>query len=181
MRKILIIGPPGSGKGTQAKLLEKYGIKQISTGDLIRASDDPKVIKYRRADYKEGKLLPDGLIFGLIKKEISGLPKKSAGYILDGAVRNLDQAKYVYENRLVNAVLYLNLDEKTATDRILAGNRGRTDDNTESIKKRFAEYKAKTEPELPYLKNHFNFYEIDAARTVDEVSKEVLKILGVKN
>ncbi len=180
MRKILIIGPPGSGKGTQAKLLGNYGIKQISTGDLIRASKDPKIVKYRNEDYNEGKLLPDDLIFGLIKDEISKLPKNSPGYILDGAVRTVPQAEYAHKNGLVKTVLYLNLNEKNATRRILSRGEGRSDDNTESVKKRFAEYKAKTEPELPYLKKNFDFYEVDASKTIEEVNKEVLKILKLK-
>lgn len=94
MRKLLFIGPPGSGKGTQAKFLKKYGFSIISTGELIRKSKNQKIKKYLEEDYAKGELLSDDLIFKLIKKEISLLPKSTKGYILDGAVRNLNQAIY---------------------------------------------------------------------------------------
>ncbi len=181
MKKILFLGPPGAGKGTQGKLLEKDGFKIIGTGDLIRKSHDPKIIKYRNIDYKKGKLLADKLIFNLIEREISKLPKKIKGYILDGAVRTLPQAKYAKTHKLVDEVFYFDVSQKIATKRILTGNRGRSDDNIISIKERFIEYKNKTIPILNYLKQSFEYHKIDAGKSIKEVNKKVIKILNFQD
>jgi len=99
MKKILIfIGPPGSGKGTQAKILaKKYGYKHISTGDLLRAlaNDQQADQKEKQAleEMKNGKLVPDWLIYSLAFKEIKKNLQNNVGVVLDGAVRSLDQAQ----------------------------------------------------------------------------------------
>jgi len=177
MTKILFIGPPGSGKGTQAELLKKYKFSHLSSGDLIRNSNDPIIVKYRDIEYSKGKLLSDGLLFNLVEKNI---PKKSSKYILDGFIRTLPQAEYAKRKDLVNLVFYFSVDEKTAIKRILSRNEGRADDNPSSIKKRFLEYREKTEPVLDYLRKNFEFYEIDGSKSIKEVHKELLKILGLK-
>ena len=177
MTKILFIGPPGSGKGTQAELLKKYKFSHLSSGDLIRNSNDPIIVKYRDIEYSKGKLLSDGLLFNLVEKNI---PKKSSKYILDGFIRTLPQAEYAKRKDLVNFVFYFSVDEKTAIKRILSRNEGRADDNPSSIKKRFLEYREKTEPVLDYLRKNFEFYELDGSKSIKEVHKELLKILGLK-
>ncbi|NCO18127.1 adenylate kinase [Candidatus Pacearchaeota archaeon CG09_land_8_20_14_0_10_30_9] len=177
MTKILFIGPPGSGKGTQAELLKKYKFSHLSSGDLIRNSNDPIIVKYRDIEYSKGKLLSDGLLFNLVEKNI---PKKSSKYILDGFIRTLPQAEYAKRKDLVNLVFYFSVDEKTAIKRILSRNEGRADDNPSSIKKRFLEYREKTEPVLDYLRKNFEFYELDGSKSIKEVHKELLKILGLK-
>ncbi|HIH52129.1 MAG TPA: nucleoside monophosphate kinase [Nanoarchaeota archaeon] len=177
MAKILFIGPPGSGKGTQAELLKKYKFSHLSSGDLIRNSNDPIIVKYRDLEYSKGKLLSDDLLFEIIEKNI---PKKSSKYILDGFIRTLPQAEYAKRKDLVNLVFYFSVDEKTAIKRILSRNDGRTDDNPSSIKKRFLEYREKTEPVLDYLRKNFEFYELDGSKSIKEVHKELLKILGLK-
>ncbi len=176
MKKILFFGPPGSGKGTQAELLKKYKFEHISSGDLIRNSTEPVIINYKKREYPQGKLLSDKLLFYLIEKS---LEKKYQKYILDGAIRTLPQAEYAKKKNLINFVFYFPLDEKTAIKRILKRNEGRTDDNLISIKKRFAEYKKKTKSALEYLRKNFEFYEIDASKRIEEIHKEVLKVLGI--
>jgi adenylate kinase len=177
MQKILIIGYPGAGKGTQAKLLEKYNLHQISTGEVIRNSKDPRIVHYRNKGYKNGELLSDDLIFEILKKEISNLPNSAKGYLLDGAVRTLPQAKYVKNHNLIEKVIYFELSKETATKRLLNRHEGRTDDNLKAIEHRFKEFKEKTAPILSYLKENFEFYEIDAEPTVEEIHQKVLKIL----
>lgn len=174
MKKILFIGPPGSGKGTQAEILTKKGFLHISSGDLIRKSTDPRIIKYREVDYKKGKLLTDKLLYELVEKNI---PKGDKKYVLDGVVRTISQAKHAKKMNWIDGVIYFFLDEKKATERILKRNEGRSDDNLISIKERFDEYRKKTEPVLEYLKKNFEFYEIDASKTIEEVNKNVEKIL----
>ncbi len=180
MQKILIIGYPGAGKGTQAELLEKYGLYQISTGDVIRASKDPRIVHYRNEGYKKGDLLSDDLIFEILKKEISSLPSSAKGYLLDGAVRTLPQAKYTKDHNLVEKVIYFHLSKETATKRLLNRHEGRTDDNPKTIEHRFEEFNEKTAPILSYLKENFEFYEIDAEPPVEEINAEVLRVLDLK-
>jgi adenylate kinase len=179
MQKILIIGYPGAGKGTQARLLEEFGLNQISTGDVIRTSMDPRIIKYRDEDYPKGELLSDKLIFEILRKEILNLPAESKGYLLDGAVRTLPQAEYVKSHQMVDKVIFFELSKETATKRILNRHEGRTDDTPQAIEHRFEEFKEKTKPILEYLKENFEFYTIDAEPTVEEIHAEVLKVLGL--
>jgi len=177
MKKILFMGYPGAGKGTQAKLLEKFGIYHISTGDVIRTSTDPRIIEYRNEGYKKGDLLSDDLLFEILKKSISDLPKNAKGYVLDGAVRDLTQANYIKDHNLVDTVIIFTLSKETATKRLLNRNEGRTDDNLEAINHRFVVYKEKTKPILEFLKENFEYYEVDAEGAVEEINKETLKVL----
>jgi adenylate kinase family enzyme len=179
MEKILIIGCPGAGKGTQAELLKKYGFYKISIGDIIRASKDPKIVRHRDEECKKGDLLSDYLIFEILKKEIFHLPKSAKGYLLDGAVRTLPQAKYVKNNSIVKKVIYLNLSKETAIKRLLNRNQGRIDDNLKIIKHRFEEFNKKTLPVLSYLKKNFEFYEINAELNIDEIHKELVSKLNL--
>lgn len=179
MKKILFIGMPGAGKGTQAKLLDEIGIHHISTGDVIRASQNPKIIKYRNEDYKKGALLSDSIIFEILKEEIEKLPKDCKGYILDGAVRTIKQAKHAKEQKLINQVIYLELSKKEAIERLLKRNEGRTDDTPETIEHRFKEYKEKTEPVLNYLKEHFIFNTVNAEPTIEEIQKNIQEVLKI--
>ncbi len=179
MNKILVVGYPGAGKGTQAKFLKEFELAHISTGDVIRTSINPKIIKYRDEDYSKGELLSDKLIFEIIRKEISNLPKDTKGYILDGAVRTLAQAKYAKYHQMVDKVIFFEISKETAIKRLLDRHEGRTDDTPKAIEHRFEEYKEKTKPILDYLKENFEFYTIDAEPTVQEIRLEVLKVLNL--
>lgn len=180
MKKILLIGPPGCGKGTQAKYLIDYNIYSISTGEAIRKSKNKEIKQYLKKDYIEGKLLPDDLIFKIINEEISLLPKNAKGYVLDGAVRTLSQAKYVKKHNLLDEVIYYKIKDKTSINRILNRNEGRPDDNFDSIKKRLDEYKTKTKPVLNYLRKNFRFYEISAENSATKINELTKKVLNLK-
>lgn len=130
MKKILIfIGPPGSGKGTQAKLLaQKYGFKHISTGDLLRAliTDNNAGEKQRQAleEMKAGKLVPDWLIYDLAFAAIKISLENNVGVVLDGAIRNLDQAQkyqdFFEQNNWADEVLTIEvaLSDEEALNRL---------------------------------------------------------------
>lgn len=171
------MGSPGAGKGTQAKLLEQFNIKHISTGDVIRASTDPEVVQYREEGYKRGDLLSDDIIFKILKQEVSSLNESAKGYVLDGAVRTLKQAEYAKSHDLIDTVIFFSLTKEQAAQRLLERNEGRSDDNPESIKHRFVEYEEKTKPVLDMLKNNFEFHKIDASPTIEEIHEEVVKKL----
>jgi adenylate kinase len=180
MKRILFMGMPGAGKGTQAELLKKKKIYHISTGDVIRKSRKKEIVYYRNHGYANGDLLSDELIFEIIQNQINKLPKDAKGYILDGAVRTLEQAKYVKEKGMVDEVIFYRLRRKTATKRLLARHEGRTDDNPKAIKHRFEEYKKKTRPVLKFLKKNFKFHRISSEPSVEEIFEATKKALKLK-
>ena len=173
------MGFSSSGKGTQAKLLEKYGFAHFSSGNLIRESKDLVIIKYREGgDYEKGILLSDELLFELLEKALQKSPEK---YILDGFIRNVTQAQYAKRNELVDLVFYFKVNKETATKRMLKRGMGRTDDTLEAIEGKFNEFKKKTEPTLKYLRKNFEFYEINADLPIKKIHNEVLKVLKLSN
>lgn len=181
LRKILFIGMPGSGKGTQAKLLVPYNFKQISTGDLIREAwerEDPLVMAYK-IYIEEGGFLPDKEIFELIDREIR-LLEGAEGYILDGAIRNTTQAETALQRNLIGEVLFFDLSEEEAIKRM--GKRfkieGRKDDSPEVVTRRLEKYKKETEPVIDYLReNNISVHTINAHPSIKEIHREILKIL----
>jgi adenylate kinase len=177
MNKILFLGMPGAGKGTQAELLIEKGFVHISTGEVIRKAlkNNDKILEPYKEFIAQGGLIPDKIIFELIEKEVEGKEK----YVLDGAVRTLPQAEFVKEKKLIEGVLFFTLNEETAEKRLLERNEGREDDNKETIHRRFKEYENKTKPILDFLIENFEFHEIDANPTIEEINKKVLEILKI--
>ena len=182
---LIILGAPGSGKGTLSKQLQdKYGIYHISTGDLIRKSDDPELKKI----IDGGNLLPDDMMIRLLRKELKKIDV-AKGLIFDGFHRTIKQAKRL-DSMLgkmglgLNHAIFLDLDEETAKDRIRerAKKEDRKDDTSdEIINKRFDEYHEKTFPLLDFYKRSRKLVKIDAAAGREGVLKSVAKKLGLKN
>jgi adenylate kinase len=182
---LIILGAPGSGKGTLSKQLQdKYGIYHISTGDLIRKSDDPELKKI----IDGGNLLPDEMMIKLLRKELKKIDV-AKGIIFDGFPRTIKQAKRL-DSMLgkmglgLNHAIFLDLDEETAKDRIRerAKKEDRKDDTSdEIINKRFDEYHEKTFPLLDFYKRSRKLVKIDAAEGKEGVLKAVAKKLGLKN
>ena len=182
---LIILGAPGSGKGTLSKQLhDKYGIYHISTGDLIRKSDDPELKKI----IDGGNLLPDDMMIRLLRKELKKIDV-AKGIIFDGFPRTIKQAKRL-DSMLgkmglgLNHAIFLDLDEETAKDRIRerAKKEDRKDDTSdEIINKRFDEYHEKTFPLLDFYKRSRKLVKIDAAAGREGVLKSVAKKLGLKN
>lgn len=185
MRKILFIGAPGSGKGTQARLLKKYGLSHINIGESIRTAVESKnsiVLPYKKK-MESGELLPDRAVFSIIWQEIK--KADSRGYIIDGFARNVHQAKLALEKGFFDEVVFFDVPEKKAVSRVLhrakIGREKRSDDNPETIKKRFAVFKKETLPVLDFLKkSRIKFYTIDASKTISLINEEVVKKLRLK-
>ncbi|HEA46479.1 MAG TPA: nucleoside monophosphate kinase [Candidatus Pacearchaeota archaeon] len=181
LRKILFVGMPGAGKGRQADLLIHHNFKQISTGDLIREAlerKDPLVMVYK-SSIEKGGFLPDKEVFELIDKEIKGLGEVE-GYVLDGAIRNKSQAEIALKEGLIEEVLFFDLNKEEAIERISKRKEsgGRKDDSSEVVIKRIEKYKRETEPIVNYLKEKkIPVYRIDASPSIEQIHKEVIRVL----
>ncbi len=181
MLNIVLFGPPGSGKGTQAvKLKEKYGLAHISTGDIFRAViTTPSALGTELRSYMDhGQLVPDELTFRVLADYIDGKAlMKSEGIIFDGFPRTIPQAAALDEffrerNADINIVLSLLVQEEEVVQRLLLRGQssGRTDDNSEVvIRKRMQVYRDQTLPLAAYYSQQHKFIELKGEGSVEEV------------
>lgn len=181
MINLLIFGPPGAGKGTQAAFVaQKYNLKHISSGELLRQEAKDGEFKDEVAKYLDaGHLVPDELITKIIKDELEDTDKKQ-GVLLDGYPRTIKQAEFLDSllkdnNRQLNLVINLELEDDIAISRIMSRgeNSGRADDRSEIIKKRFHIYHQETEPLLNYYKNQKKLKHVNGRPDVEAVKKEL--------
>jgi adenylate kinase len=183
--KILVImGPPGSGKGTFSKRLsDKEGYNHISTGDLIRKSKDPEL----KAKIAQGEFIDDKTMLAMLRKEVKKMdPAK--GIIFDGFPRTVKQAGML-DSMLgkmglgLSHTIYLDLDEKAATDRILsrAEKENRADDkDPEIVKKRFRTYEEKTAPLIELYQKSRKLKKFDSGVGIDRLYKKIVNQLDLK-
>lgn len=190
---IILIGPPGAGKGTQAVFIEEeFGLKQLSTGDMCRATmkEDTDLGRKVREIVEAGDLVPDDIMVQMISERIVS-PDCVNGVILDGFPRTVPQAKALMKmldnNKLmIDHVLYFSVDSKILLERIR--NRiaetppaeRRKDDNEETLNHRLKVYEDQTAPLLPFYKKHGVLSTIDGMLPVEEVSLKLRGILGSK-
>jgi adenylate kinase len=166
---LVLLGPPGSGKGTQAeRLSDELGLAHISTGDLVRAHPD-ETEEYSRA----GLLVPDDVVVGLLAR---ALPAGSGGVMLDGFPRSVDQAGVLDEllrkaGRPLTAVLFLDVPDDVVVERL--AQRGREDDDLETVKRRLAVYRDSTEPLVEHYDRRGLLRRIDGARDAEEVHRQI--------
>lgn len=175
--KILLIGPQGSGKSTQGKLLAQYlNILFISTGDIFReiALEDSEEGKRIKQIMNSGQLIDDQTTVGLVKERVQKDDCKD-GFILDGFPRNLEQAQEI-EDLGFDKVLFFKLPEDAVLERLLK--RGRADDTLESIKTRLGLYYQQTEPLLKYYKDKGILTEIDGVGDVDDIQTSIRQALS---
>ena len=185
---IILFGPPGAGKGTQAKyLVKKLNSFQISTGDMLRNSVESRTELGKRVEsfIASGDLVPDDIIFSLITERLNDIDMKK-GFIFDGFPRNLKQAQKLDE--IINAmnihldfVFHIDVDEKILTSRI--ENRAkqekitRKDDTSEVLIERLKVYNRDTKPVLDHYANQNILNVIDGMGTIDEVSSNISAII----
>lgn len=181
------MGPPGAGKGTQAKIIcEEYKIPQISTGEILRASIQAgKELGLKAKKYMDaGDLVPDEVVIGIIRERLVE-PDCKNGFLLDGFPRTIEQAKALDEmlkelNIQLDAVLNLSVPDNELLRRLLerAKIEGRSDDNEETIKNRLNNYNQKTFPLIQYYREKGLLKEINGVGSVEQIStliREVLK------
>ncbi len=176
---LMILGAPGSGKGTQGKVLAGHlGIPQVSTGDLIRAAmkDGTPLGRQAKGYYDQGRLVPDDVVFGLIQ-EILDSPAAAQGVLMDGFPRTIPQAEAVdrmlqAKRRRVDAVLLLEVDEGELVQRLLAraAKEGRSDDNLESITRRLQVFKDQTAPLIAFYEGRGIVRRVSGLGSVDEIA-----------
>jgi adenylate kinase len=186
-RRLLMLGPPGSGKGTQARLLvEVLEIPQISTGDMLRAAvaAGTPVGREARSHMDAGRLVPDEVVIGVAAERLAQ-PDAKDGFILDGFPRTVAQAEALdgllerLGNRLERC-LSLQVDEEELVERLLkrAELEGRSDDNEASIRTRMREYREKTEPLIDYYRKQQVLVEIPGVGDVDAIASRIREALS---
>lgn len=189
--KLILLGPPGAGKGTQAKRLEdKYGFVQLSTGDMLRAAvaAGTEVGKVAEAIMARGELVPNEVVVGIISDRIEQ-PDVAKGYILDGFPRNVAQAEALDamlkgKGTELDAVVELEVDDSILLSRIetraaetVGG--ARADDNAEALAKRLTVYHEQTAPLIAYYKAKGKLKTVDGMKDMDEVTRQIEAALGV--
>lgn len=191
--RLILLGPPGAGKGTQAtRLVEKYGILQLSTGDMLRAAvaaGTPVGLKAKSV-MDSGGLVSDEIVVGIIRDRIAEADAKK-GFILDGFPRTVAQAEALdamlkQEGLKLDAVIELVVDQSKLVDRIVnraaeakaAGQPVRKDDDPEVFKTRLEAYNRDTAVVSPYYKKAGKLTQIDGMQAVDAVSASIAKVLG---
>ena len=191
MKKIVLLGPPGSGKGTQSKfLVEKFGFIQISTGDLLREKvqqKDSLMGKEINDIMKSGELVPDEIVIQLIVDKITLYKEKNI--IFDGFPRNINQAVVLDESLekisiLLDKAIFIDVDYEILKDRILARinetnleNR-RLDDNVETLIKRIDVFKSNTLPIIEYYKKKGILENVNGMSSIEDVSQQILNIIS---
>ena len=191
MTNLILLGPPGAGKGTQAQRLEeKHGMVQLSTGDMLREAvrDGTEIGKKAQAIMERGELVPDHIMIAMIAEKIE-TPEFDKGFILDGFPRTEAQAKALdgllkFKSKALDFVIKLDVDVEELVQRIVKraeeagpGN-ARKDDNPDTARKRFGVYLEQTEPLLPYYRERGILREIDGMRDVDVVTADIDAILA---
>ena len=184
---ILLLGPQGSGKGTQAtRIAAEYGLAHIATGDMLRgaiAAGTPPGLEVKPI-VERGELVPDDLMIGLIRERLDD-EDTQPGFILDGFPRTMAQAEALDVmlaeiGRDLDIVFALQIADEICIERMLrrAQEEGRTDDTPEAIARRLAEYHEKTEPLIGYYRLRGNLVGLHADRSIAEVFAEVQEALA---
>lgn len=184
---VIFFGPPAAGKGTQAKIIEgKYGLKQLSTGDMLRAqiAAGTALGKQAKEIMDAGQLVSDEIVIGMIADSMDKA-SKAKGFIFDGFPRTYAQAEALEDmlkerGQQIDIVLELKVDDTALLKRIekRAKEEGRSDDTVDAMKVRLDQYRAYSQAVLPYYKSKDIVSPIDGMRPVDEVTMQIEAILA---
>ncbi len=185
---IILFGPPGAGKGTQAKyLIKRLNGFQISTGEMLRDEiiNDTEIGRLITNDMNDGKFVSDEIVNKLIKEVIFN-PQKKDKLIFDGYPRSLSQAKNLdlllkNSNQKISFIFFLNVNKETIIERIEKRKKveKRSDDELDTILKRYDTYMQTTRPVLDYYSKNPNFYEIDGSLKIEEITAKMEAFLNV--
>ena len=184
---IILFGPPGAGKGTQAKyLVKKLSGFQISTGDILREEikKDTDIGKKIINNMNEGKFVSDEIVNSLLKKYVFD-PNKKEKLIFDGYPRSISQAKNLdlllnESNQKIEHIFFLNVNKQTIVERIKKRKilEKRSDDDLDTILKRYNTYIDTTKPVLDYYSKNSNFHEIDGTMQIDQITSKIEAFLN---
>ena len=191
--RLILLGPPGAGKGTQAqRLVQKHGIIQLSTGEMLRAAVAAQTpVGLQAKDImSSGALVPDEIVIGIISDRLDQ-PDMKNGFILDGFPRTVPQAAALDEllkrkHIRLDAVVELRVNESALLDRVetrvaemrARGEEVRIDDTPEVLSKRLANYRAQTEPLIHYYSERRKLLTVDGMMTIEHVTREINRILS---
>jgi len=187
---IILLGPPGAGKGTQAKILQKaHGIIQLSTGDMLRSSvaSGSKLGQQAKAVMDSGNLMPDDIMTQIISQRIEQTDCIN-GFILDGFPRTTEQALALEDmlessDKVLDFVIEIVVDDEILVDRIksrveeMSQEDRRSDDNVETLRKRLGIYHAQTAPILPFYRERGMLNQVDGMMSITEVSNNIKQIV----
>jgi len=187
MLNLVLFGPPGAGKGTQSqKLIEKYQLVHLSTGDILRGEiaqgTDLGLEAKKLMD--DGKLVPDEVVIGMISNKLDSNPQ-AKGFIFDGFPRTVAQAEaldqlLISKKTQISGMIALEVEEQELEKRLLLRGKdsGRADDaNPEIIRKRIIEYNTKTAPVAEYYRQQGKFQKVDGIGSIDEIFNEICQVI----
>ena len=179
---IILLGPPGAGKGTQAKfIVDNFGMLQLSTGDMLRdeIQKDTDIGKKIISYMNEGKFVDDEIVNRLMKTIVFD-PKKEGKLIFDGYPRTLKQAQNLdlllaESKQKIDFIFFLNVNKETIIKRIEKRKveEKREDDDLDTILKRYDTYLKTTSPVLDYYSSKQNFYKLDGNQEIDQINKQI--------
>ena len=186
---IILLGPPGAGKGTQAKILEdKHGLKQLSTGDMLRAArkSGSELGQKVAAIMDSGSLVSDEIVIALIEDALAQ-NKTAPGFIFDGFPRTVAQAEALdamlaKHGKQIDRVVRLEVDSQKLLNRVAKrfAEEGRADDNPESFKVRLDAYLAQTAPLVPYYEKQGKVRGVDGMADIEDVAKSISAALDLR-
>lgn len=183
MTRLIFLGPPGAGKGTQAKLLaDLLEIPHISTGDILRSAiAQATPLGQKAKSYMEkGELVPDELLLDLVCDRLKQ-PDAQKGWILDGFPRNVSQAAFLEKllqelNQTFDYAVNLDVPDEVLMSRLLG--RGRHDDNEQTVRRRLEVYRNETEPLIGFYSERSSLKVIDGDRSVEEVTQSLQQVVA---
>jgi adenylate kinase len=186
-RRLLLLGPPGAGKGTQAqRLVAKLGVPQVSTGDVLRAAvaAGTPVGRQARAYMDRGELVPDAVVIGVAEERLRQ-PDAAGGFVLDGFPRTAAQARALDAllqklGRSLERVVSIRVEDDVLVERLVrrAGLEGRSDDTPETVRNRMRVYREQTAPLIEYYRRQGLLAEVDGRGSVEEVERRIQEALA---